>query len=74
MRTVRLRQCALQPLARGQVAGLAVDHRQAPAHAGEDAKAQHINLEHAQHFDIVFIPLHHRAVGHGGVFDGYQIA
>ena len=43
------------------------------ANGREHAQAQAVHLEHAQGGDVVLVPGHHRAAGHGGVLQGGQV-
>ena len=42
--------------------------------AGEHAESQHIHLDEPQRLEIVLVPFDHRAVLHGGVLDGNDLA
>ena len=42
--------------------------------AGEHAETQHIHLDEPQRLEIILVPLDHRAVLHGGVLDGNDLA
>ena len=44
------------------------------ADAGEHAQPQHIHLDEPQRLQIILVPLDHRAVFHGGVLDGNDLA
>ena len=50
------------------------DQVETPAHGREHSQRQAIDLEDAQLVEIVLVPLDDGAVGHGGVFDGHQLA
>ena len=50
------------------------DQLERAADGREHSQRQAIDLQDAQLVEIVLVPLDHGAVGHGGVFDGHQLA
>ena len=55
-------------------AGLLAHECQRPVNGAQHAQGQHVHLEQAQGIDVVLVPLQHRAVGHGGVLHGHEVA
>ena len=41
-------------------------------HAAQHAQCQAVHLQHAQHIQVVLVPLDDRALGHGGIFGGNE--
>ncbi len=64
----------LSSMCSGRADRAASTRSKAAADRGEHAQRQHVDLEQAQLIEIVLVPLDHRALGHGGVFDRHQLA
>jgi hypothetical protein len=50
-----------------------LDQGQAAADRRQHAQGQHVDLEQAEGFEVVLVPLDDGALGHRGVFDGHQL-
>ena len=53
-------------------AQLAAHHLQRTPDGAQHAQRQDVHLDQAQRVQVVFVPLHHGAVGHAGVFNRHQ--
>jgi len=51
-----------------------LDRIERPVQHGEHSEPQQIDFEKPERFDVLFVPLDHRAVGHGRVLDGDDLA
>ncbi len=54
-------------------AALFAQELEAEIELGEPAQAEQVDFKQAESFDVFFVPLDHRALGHRGVFDRHHV-